>query len=63
MGRKIKKYDLLTLQSTENPRCYISCLVLEIQPEGIKLFFIQPRTKVDFTLKEFKKKFTWKWQG
>lgn len=61
MKRKIRKYDVLILESKENPSCHIDCLVLSVKEEGIKLFFIKPRTIVEFSREKFRKKFTWKW--
>jgi len=65
--RKIKKYDIVHLVYKEDAMCK-RCdmgdhLVLAVKPEGIKLFAIRSRNILDYTLKEFVKKYEVKYLG
>lgn len=67
MKRKIKKYDVIHLVHKES-NMYKRCdmgdhLVLAVKPEGIKLFSIRSRNILEYTLKEFAKKYEVKYLG
>lgn len=65
--RKIKKYDVILLIYKEdeiNRRCVMGDhLVLSVKPEGIKLFSIRSRNILEYSLKEFSKKYEVKYLG
>lgn len=67
--RRIKKYDVITLITKENKqeniqRCNAGDhLVLSVKPEGIKLFAIRSRNILEYTLKEFSKKYEVRFNG
>ena len=69
MSRKIKKYDILFLTTKENKKENIGkCrmgyfLVLSIKPEGIKLFSVRSMNILEYTLKQFSKKYEVKFYG
>lgn len=61
--RRIKKYDILTLRDKESG-CWVGDhLVLSIKPEGIKLFALKPRNILEYSLKEFSKKYEVRFYG
>lgn len=63
MTRKIKKYDILVLTSKPDKsrnvgRCVLGdFLVLSVKPEGIKIFSIRSKNILEYSLKEFSKKY------
>lgn len=63
--RKIKKYDIILLTTKENKKDLIGeCnmgrhLVLSVKPEGIKLFSLSSMNILDYSLKEFSRKYTY----
>lgn len=69
MSRKIKKHDILILTSKEDPKNNVGkCsmgphLVLSIKPEGIKLFAVQSMNILEYSLKQFSKKYEVKFYG
>lgn len=67
MKRKIKKYDIIHLIYREN-EMFKKCdmgdhLVLSVKPEGIRLFAIRSRNILEYSLKEFAKKYEVKFYG
>lgn len=61
--RRIKKYDILMLRDKESG-CWVGDhLVLSIKPEGIKLFALRPRNILEYSLKEFSKKYEVRFYG
>ena len=69
MKRKIKKYDLIVLITKENKkenigRCVMGThLVLGVKPEGIRLFSVRSMGILDYSLKEFSKKYEVRFYG
>lgn len=61
--RRIKKYDVVTLIHKESGCIMGDHLVLSVKPEGIKLFAIRPRNILEYTLKEFSKKYEVRFNG
>lgn len=61
--RRIKKYDILALKHKESG-CWIGDhLVLSVKPEGIKLFALRPKNILEYSLKEFNKKYEVRFYG
>jgi len=67
MKRKIKKYDIVHLIHKESAmfrKCDMGDhLVLSVKPEGIKLFAIRSRNILEYSLKEFSKRYEVKFYG
>lgn len=63
MGRKIKKYDVITLREKRSDCWMGDFLVLSVKLEGIKLFALRPRNVLDYNLKEFAKKYEVRFYG
>lgn len=65
--RRIKKYDIIVLFMKENDlydrKNMGDHLVLSVKPEGIKLFSLRSRNILDYSLKEFIKKYEVKYLG
>lgn len=65
--RRIKKYDIIALFTKENDlydrKNMGDHLVLSVKPEGIKLFSLMSRNILDYSLKEFVKKYEVKYLG
>ena len=61
--RRIKKYDIITLIHKESNCIMGDHLVLSVKPEGIKLFAIMPRNFLEYTLKDFSKKYEVRFYG
>lgn len=69
MSRKIKKYDIIMLIMKPNKKDLIrrSCmgwhLVLGVKKEGIKLFSVSSMNILEYSLKEFCKKYEVRFYG
>ena len=65
--RKIKKYDIIRLiykSGIVSNKCAMGDhLVLSVKPEGIKLFSIRSRNILEYSLKEFSKKYEVRFYG
>lgn len=69
MGRKIKKYDIIMLITRTNKKdlmtrnCMGWHLVLSVRKEGIKLFSVSSMNILEYSLKEFCKKYEVRFYG
>ena len=69
MSRKIKKYDIIILTTKGDKknnigRCSMGYhLVLSVKPEGIKLFSVNSMNILEYTLKQFSKKYEVRFYG